>query len=152
MATGYAVRCGADPAGSSWSLGTIGPGTPRASARKDPRARRGECVMEAGSGRNPMWHLARDGPDRGIPPPPGRRYEGSGFVLPPREVVLSASRETGQLTLTPPPLLPETKYAFVGLRSCDLHAIDVQDRVFMIADPAYRTRRAAPVFIGVTRA
>ena len=61
---------------------------------------------------------------------------------------LERSRETGQLTLTPPPL-PETKYAFVGLRSCDLHAIDVQDRVFMIADPAYRTRREASVFIGV---
>ncbi len=73
---------------------------------------------------------------------------GKRFLFPSREVVLSASRENGQLALEPPPL-SDTKYAFVGLRSCDLHAIDVQDRVFMIADPAYRSRREASVFIGV---
>ena len=92
-------------------------------------------LTQTGDGRLFRW---AHGPD-----------SGKRFLFPPREVVLSASRETGQLTLTPPPLLPETKYAFVGLRSCDLHAIDVQDRVFMIADPAYRTRREASVFIGV---
>ncbi len=40
---------------------------------------------------------------------------------------------------------PETpRYAFFGVRSCDLHAIAIQDRVFMggsYQDPAYRTRR-----------
>ena len=40
-------------------------------------------------------------------------------------------------------------FAFVGLRSCDLHAIAVQDQVFMDLDPAYRRRREAAVFIGV---
>src|SRR4029077_16636605 len=34
-------------------------------------------------------------------------------------------------------------------RSCDLHAIEVQDRVFLIADPAYRARREQALFIGV---
>jgi len=73
---------------------------------------------------------------------------GKRFLFPSRELVFSASRENGQLALEPSPL-PDAKYAFVGLRSCDLHAIDVQDRVFMIADPAYRSRREAAVFIGV---
>jgi ferredoxin len=70
------------------------------------------------------------------------------FLFPPREVVLSSVRENGGLTLEPAPL-PDVKFAFVGLRSCDLHAIDVQDRVFLIADPAYRARRERSVFIGV---
>ncbi len=52
------------PSAGRMSTGTIRPRTPRASARKDPRARHGECVMEATSGRNPMWHLARDGLDK----------------------------------------------------------------------------------------
>src|SRR6266480_418458 len=36
------------------------------------------------------------------------------------------------------------KYAFIGVRSCELHAIAIQDRVFMRADftdPTYQTRR-----------
>ena len=48
-----------------------------------------------------------------------------------------------------PAPLPEVRYAFVGLRACDLAAIEIQDRVFLIADPAYRARREQAVFIGV---
>jgi sulfhydrogenase subunit beta (sulfur reductase) len=73
---------------------------------------------------------------------------GKSFLFPSREVVLNTSRANGNLTVEPP-ALPSTKYAFVGLRSCDLHAIEVQDRVFMIADPAYRARRESAVFIGL---
>ena len=40
----------------------------------------------------------------------------------------------------------ERPLAFVGLRSCDLHAIEVQDRVFLELDPAYRRRRERAVF------
>ncbi len=39
--------------------------------------------------------------------------------------------------------------AFVGLRACDLRAIEIQDRVFLEADPRYRSRREAAVLIGV---
>ena len=41
------------------------------------------------------------------------------------------------------------RYAFVGLRSCDLHAIEIQDRVFRIAGPRLRARREESVFVGV---
>ncbi|MCF6156289.1 MAG: sulfite reductase subunit A [Candidatus Brocadia sp.] len=38
-----------------------------------------------------------------------------------------------------------TKFAFVGVRSCDMHAIAIQDKVFMngqYVDPHYKSRRA----------
>jgi len=37
-----------------------------------------------------------------------------------------------------------SRYAFIGVRSCELHAIAVQDKVFMgekLADPVYAARR-----------
>ena len=39
---------------------------------------------------------------------------------------------------------PAPRYAFVGVRSCDLHAIAIQDRVFLVGehpDPVYGDRR-----------
>ncbi|GCE30120.1 4Fe-4S ferredoxin [Dictyobacter alpinus] len=39
---------------------------------------------------------------------------------------------------------PSPKYAFIGVRSCELHAIAIQDRVFLqgnYTDPVYRERR-----------
>jgi Pyruvate/2-oxoacid:ferredoxin oxidoreductase delta subunit len=48
---------------------------------------------------------------------------------------------------------PETsKFAFIGVRSCELHAIAIQDRVFMRGehtDPAYQTRREQLCIIAV---
>ncbi len=74
---------------------------------------------------------------------------GKRFLFPPRETIQTGTREAdGTVEITPAPL-PETRFAFVGLRSCDLHAIEIQDRVFLIADPAYRARRESAVFIGV---
>ena len=70
------------------------------------------------------------------------------FLFPSRELLSTAHRKDGEVTVEPAPL-PDVKYAFVGLRSCDLHAIEVQDRVFLIADPSYRTRRENALFIGV---
>ena len=69
------------------------------------------------------------------------------FLFPPRELLARIERN-GSLSVDPPP--EESRpFAFVGLRSCDLHAIAVQDRVFLDADPAYRRRRERAVFIGV---
>ena len=48
---------------------------------------------------------------------------------------------------TPPP-----RYAFIGARSCDLHAIAVQDRVFMeggYVDQDYRARREGAFIVAV---
>ncbi|HTG47004.1 MAG TPA: 4Fe-4S dicluster domain-containing protein [Actinomycetota bacterium] len=74
---------------------------------------------------------------------------GKRFLFPARETVMTGRREAeGGLDLRPEPI-PEVRYAFVGLRSCDLHAIEIQDRVFLNADPAYRARRENAVFIGV---
>lgn len=69
------------------------------------------------------------------------------FLFPARELLatihrngsISAEATTGE----------DRPYAFVGLRSCDLHAVAVQDHVFLELDPAYRRRRERAVFIGV---
>lgn len=47
---------------------------------------------------------------------------------------------------------PEKPFAFIGVRSCDLHAIEVQDRVFMNPrhpDPLYSQRRSRALIIVV---
>lgn len=44
------------------------------------------------------------------------------------------------------------KYAFVGVRSCDMHAITIQDKVFMngqYVDPHYKSRRADAFILAV---
>ena len=69
------------------------------------------------------------------------------YLFPPREL-LTTIRRNGGVHAEPAPEEPKP-FAFVGLRSCDLHAIAVQDRVFMELDPAYRRRRERAVFIGV---
>jgi ferredoxin len=74
---------------------------------------------------------------------------GKRFLFPPRETVETAHRSSdGRVEVAPAPL-PEVRYAFIGLRACDLAAIDVQDRVFMVADPAYRARREGAFTVGV---
>jgi ferredoxin len=70
------------------------------------------------------------------------------YLFPSRELLSTSRRDDGHVEVEAAPL-PAAKYAFVGLRSCDLHAIEVQDRVFLIADPAYRTRREQSFFVGV---
>jgi formate hydrogenlyase subunit 6/NADH:ubiquinone oxidoreductase subunit I len=47
---------------------------------------------------------------------------------------------------------PPPRYAFIGVRSCDLHAIAVQDRVFMeggYVDEDYRARREGAFIVAV---
>jgi len=44
------------------------------------------------------------------------------------------------------------RYAFVGVRACELHAIQIQDRVFMeseFVDPTYQARREAAFIVAV---
>ena len=74
---------------------------------------------------------------------------GKRFLFPPRETIQTGTKDPdGAIRITPAPL-PDVRYAFVGLRACDLHAIEIQDKVFMGADPAYRERRERSVAIGV---
>jgi formate hydrogenlyase subunit 6/NADH:ubiquinone oxidoreductase subunit I len=74
---------------------------------------------------------------------------GKRFLFPPRETIQTGLRDPGGRVTVEAAPLPSVRYAFVGLRACDLAAIDVQDRVFMVADPAYRARREGSFTIGV---
>ncbi|MHB1687835.1 MAG: 4Fe-4S dicluster domain-containing protein [Ignavibacteriaceae bacterium] len=53
-------------------------------------------------------------------------------------------------------ILPENndapKYAFIGVRACELHAIEIQDKVFMngaYIDPVYKSRRENAFIVAV---
>jgi ferredoxin len=73
------------------------------------------------------------------------------YLHPPSFVRWRARRDDGgfvaEADTAPPP-----RYAFVGVRPCDLAAILVQDRVFLggpFVDPAYRARREAAFLLAV---
>lgn len=73
------------------------------------------------------------------------------FLFPPREDLMTATRDDGELHLHAAPR-EVRRLAFIGLRSCDLHAIAVQDRVFLegpAPDARYATRRREAFFVGV---
>ena len=65
------------------------------------------------------------------------------FLHPPITRLWQARREGDGFHITPEnPATP--KYAFLGVRSCELHAIAIQDKVFMgskYTDPTYQARR-----------
>jgi ferredoxin len=73
------------------------------------------------------------------------------FLFPPSLRLWQAQRTEKGVQVTderePPP-----KYAFLGVRACDLHAIAVQDRVFIEGpqqDRDYRERRQAALIVAV---
>jgi ferredoxin len=73
------------------------------------------------------------------------------FLLPPR-VRLWKARRNGQSFEVQPDEPPDAPLAFIGVRSCELHAIDVQDRVFISGrhvDEDYRTRREGAFLVAV---
>jgi sulfhydrogenase subunit beta (sulfur reductase) len=73
------------------------------------------------------------------------------FLHPPLLRLSQAERtETGFTVTEEPPASP--KWAFLGVRSCELHAIHIQDRVFLqgpYVDPHYAARRANAFIIAV---
>ncbi|SRR5581483_8426294 len=65
------------------------------------------------------------------------------FLHPPSITLYSVTRTSGQWVLQRPEKFAP-KYAFIGVRPCDLHAISIQDRVFLgqqFRDPYYGRRR-----------
>jgi ferredoxin len=67
------------------------------------------------------------------------------FLFPTRETVLECKRTNGKWRMQPPPP-PDKPLAVIGVRSCDLHALQVQDQVFLegpYVDPGYSARRNA---------
>ncbi len=73
------------------------------------------------------------------------------FLFPPRLTVATADRcEDGWRMAVPEAKVP--KYAFLGVRACELAAIAIQDRVFMrgeTVDTTYRDRRESAFLIAV---
>jgi ferredoxin len=92
-------------------------------------------IEQTGDDRLFAWAHGADSPKR--------------FLFPPRDERNFATRdENGRMSLGPRPL-PDVDYAFVGVRSCDLNAIQVQDRVFLLSGSSYRARREGAILIGV---
>jgi ferredoxin len=72
-------------------------------------------------------------------------------LFPSRELLWSADRDGDGFTVSAAEA-GRAKYALLGVRSCDLHAIGIQDRVLLrraAADPAYLARREQSFIIAV---
>lgn len=81
-----------------------------------------------------------------VGPQSARRY-----LTPPRRRLWSASYHDGRFEVVDEPP-PAVKYAFLGLRACELAAMAVQDRTFRdgrVADPAYMATRDASFVVAV---
>ncbi|WRZ88896.1 4Fe-4S dicluster domain-containing protein [Streptomyces sp. NBC_01007] len=73
------------------------------------------------------------------------------FLHPPRVRQWSADRVKGELVLTADRSAPP-RYAFLGVRPCDLRAVAIQDRVLTggtYRDPVYEERRSGALLIVV---
>jgi sulfhydrogenase subunit beta (sulfur reductase) len=65
------------------------------------------------------------------------------YLFPPRATILASIRSNGAWTMTVPPR-PVQPLAMIGPRACDLHALAMQDRVFLgdqFVNPEYAARR-----------
>jgi formate hydrogenlyase subunit 6/NADH:ubiquinone oxidoreductase subunit I len=103
-------------------------------------------VQEAG-----RYRLARreDGACFGFRPGP---QSWKRFLSPPRVTLFRARRDERGFRLLPDPDDPVPRYAFLGVRACELQALALQDRVFVggaCADPGYRSRRQAAFVVAV---
>jgi ferredoxin len=66
------------------------------------------------------------------------------FLFLPRETLVECVRASGTWQMTAPAIDPKP-LAVIGVRSCDLHALAIQDKVFLAGpyvDPGYQARRA----------
>ncbi len=73
------------------------------------------------------------------------------FLHPPVLRLWQAKREGDAVRVVAEPT-PEERFAFIGVRACDLHAIAIQDRVFLggpYVDPDYQARRAGAFVVAV---
>ena len=73
------------------------------------------------------------------------------FLFPPQLAIWRARRGATEGSRSSAPE-PPPRYAFLGVRSCDLHAVAIQDRVFIgdrYVDPDYEARRRDAFFVAV---
>jgi ferredoxin len=70
------------------------------------------------------------------------------FLRPPRRLLWSADRDGDGITVSPP-AAADLRYAFLGVRACDLRAIEIQDRVLGGVDGSYARVREGSLVIAV---
>ena len=73
------------------------------------------------------------------------------YLFPPATRLWSAKRTGAEFSVEEPDAVAP-KFAFIGVRSCELHAIAIQDRVFMgsgYVDPTYARRREGIFIVAV---
>jgi len=70
------------------------------------------------------------------------------FLFPPRTRLWQADRQPQGFVLRPEPT-DARPFAFLGVRACELHAIAIQDKVFMESDPLYRSHRERAFIVAV---
>lgn len=75
------------------------------------------------------------------------------YLFPPKLTLLEVSKTDAGITSRAPDLeSPKQKMAFIGVRACELAAIDIQDTIFLrgpFVDPHYKIRRSDIVLIAV---
>ena len=68
------------------------------------------------------------------------------YLFPSRLTLFSIEMTADSFAIRPAPE-PVPRYAFLGVRSCDLHAIAIQDRIFLdgpYVEPHYQARASRP--------
>jgi ferredoxin len=73
------------------------------------------------------------------------------FLHPPVLRLWRAERDGNDVRVVPEPD-PDERFAFIGVRSCELHAIAIQDKVFLggaHVDPHYQARREGAFIVAV---
>jgi ferredoxin len=73
------------------------------------------------------------------------------FLYPPMQTLWTMRRDGDAVSVAPPPAAPE-RYAFFGVRACELSAMAVQDRVFAAGpypDQGYARRRRDAFIVAV---
>ena len=73
------------------------------------------------------------------------------YLHPPMQTLWTAKKNGDGLKIIPPDP-PTQKFAFIGARSCELHAIAIQDKVFQdgpFVDTAYAARRRGAFIVAV---
>jgi sulfhydrogenase subunit beta (sulfur reductase) len=73
------------------------------------------------------------------------------FLFPPRQQLWQARRQGNDWQIIPA-AEAAPRFAFIGVHSCDLHAMEVQDRVFLKGkhvDPTYQARRENAFIVAV---
>lgn len=79
-------------------------------------------------------------------------YTWKKFLYPPEQVLWRARRTKGGFEVLQEPKETAPRYAFLGVRPCELHAIAIQDRIFLqgpYVDPIYKARREGLFLVAV---